>query len=106
MLVHRRAVDLVRRRARPNELAAAPLGAVEGVDEAVARRGDVQAALCTLAGAEREVLELAYWRGLTQPEIATALSIPLGTVKSRTFNALAKLGAALSVAPCLAVLLW
>ena len=41
--------------------------------------------------AEREVLSLAYWGGLTQSEIATALGIPSGTVKSRTFNALTRL---------------
>jgi RNA polymerase sigma-70 factor (ECF subfamily) len=104
-LVHRRAVDIVRRRARSKELAAPPLNAVEGVDEAVGRRSDVQAALCTLSAPERQVLDLAYWRGLTQSEIATALGMPVGTVKSRTFNALAKLGAALSVAPCLAAVL-
>lgn len=103
-LVHRRAVDLVRRQNRfnalPVELAAAePLAPVEGgADEGVelqAARSEVQAALRTLSSAEREVLDLAYWGGLTQSEIATALGIPSGTVKSRTFNALAKLRDAL-----------
>ena len=59
------------------------------------RRWEVQAALATLSKAEREVLGLAYWGGMTQSEIATALGIPAGTVKSRTFSALARLREAL-----------
>ena len=62
-------------------------------------RAEVRAALATLSSAEREVLHLAYWGGLTQSEIATALGIPPGTVKSRTFGALARLRKALSRAP-------
>ena len=93
MLVHRRAVDLVRRQhrfnTRPAEREAAP--PADGFDEAVALRSDVQVALHALSSAEREVLDLAYWRGLTQSQIATTLGIPQGTVKSRTFSALAKL---------------
>ena len=64
-----------------------------------ASRGDVQAALATLSKTEREVLDLAYWGGLTQSEIAIALDIPCGTVKSRTFSALARLRESLSQAP-------
>ena len=93
-LVHRRAVDLVRRERRFDALAIdppAPLAPVESVTDDVARRLELQAALRTLSSAEREVLELAYWDGLTQSQIARALGVPLGTVKSRTFTALAKL---------------
>ena len=94
-LVHRRAVDLVRRQDRFNALANEPdaslLAPVQGLDEDVARRVELQAALRTLSRAEREVLGLAYWDGLTQCQIARVLGIPLGTVKSRTFSALAKL---------------
>jgi RNA polymerase sigma-70 factor, ECF subfamily len=40
---------------------------------------------------ERELVELAYWSGLSQSEIAEFLAIPLGTVKTRTRSALARL---------------
>lgn len=51
----------------------------------------VHRALETLPEREREVLELAYWSGLSQSEVASFLDIPLGTVKTRTRSALARL---------------
>jgi RNA polymerase sigma-70 factor (ECF subfamily) len=51
----------------------------------------VHRALETLPENERAVIEVAYWRGLSQSEIATLLDIPLGTVKTRTRSALARL---------------
>ena len=51
----------------------------------------VHRALEVLPEHERPVIELAYWRGLSQSEIAESLGIPLGTVKTRTRSALARL---------------
>jgi RNA polymerase sigma-70 factor (ECF subfamily) len=48
----------------------------------------VHRALEDLPEREREVLELAYWSGLSQSEVAAYLNIPLGTVKTRTRSAL------------------
>ncbi|MEL6939982.1 MAG: sigma-70 family RNA polymerase sigma factor [Cyanobacteria bacterium J06598_1] len=55
----------------------------------------VQIALKQLSAAERQVLEAAYYEGLSQSEIAKHTDIPLGTVKSRSRQALKKLRAAL-----------
>jgi RNA polymerase sigma-70 factor (ECF subfamily) len=101
-LAHRRAVDRVRREARFNALpdqlgAMAPQIESTGDDVALREaRREVQAALSTLSSVERQAIELAYWGGLTQREIAAALGIPLGTVKSRMFTALARLRETLS----------
>ncbi len=51
----------------------------------------VHRAMEELPETERVVLELAYWRGLSQSEIATSLRIPLGTVKTRTRSGLHRL---------------
>ncbi|MDH4177409.1 MAG: sigma-70 family RNA polymerase sigma factor, partial [Thermoleophilia bacterium] len=51
----------------------------------------VHRALEELSGHEEEVIALAYWSGLSQSEVADRLGIPLGTVKTRTRSALARL---------------
>jgi RNA polymerase sigma-70 factor (ECF subfamily) len=55
----------------------------------------VHRAIEVLPAHERPVIELAYWKGLSQSEIARSLDLPLGTVKTRTRSALARLADAL-----------
>ena len=52
---------------------------------------EVRTSLNQLPEAQREVLELAYFQGYTQAEIAVALDIPLGTVKTRTSRGLQRM---------------
>ena len=94
--VHRRAVDLVRReerrRADPLEPAAEPAGG--SADEAAelrARRETVQRALTQLPEEQRRPIELAYYGGFSQSELAERLGEPLGTIKSRMFTGLKRL---------------
>lgn len=55
----------------------------------------VHRALEELQPREREVIELAYWSGMSQSEVAEYLGLPLGTVKTRTRSGLAKLASVL-----------
>jgi RNA polymerase sigma factor (sigma-70 family) len=95
-LVHRRAVDLVRReeRRRAESLELAPEPTVSGADDDAwlrLQRERVQAALRQLSDQQREALELAYYGGFTQSELAERLGQPIGTIKSRMFTGLSRL---------------
>ena len=95
-LVHRRAVDVVRReqRRRTESLEASHEPGTHGADEEAwlrLQRERVQHALKQLPDQQREALELAYYGGFTQSELAERLGQPLGTIKSRMFNGLSQL---------------
>ena len=97
-IVHHRAIDAVRRRRPTSELPAeedgaltpAPLTMPDVWGEVAGRidAGLVTTALASLPDAQRETLELAYFGGLSQTEIAERTGVPLGTVKSRVRLAL------------------
>lgn len=102
-MTHRRAVDRVR--SVTSEVARDERHAWEAVDregdevwDSVAQQYEVERVrqvMVKLTELQREVLQLAYWEGLTQSQIAERLDAPLGTVKTRIRDALKHLRRAL-----------
>jgi RNA polymerase sigma-70 factor, ECF subfamily len=90
-IVHHRAIDAVRRRRATVELPERDdvpplpmrLPDVWADVSTNLEADEVRAALASLTDVQREALELAYFGGLTQVEIAERTGTPLGTVKSR-----------------------
>jgi RNA polymerase sigma factor (sigma-70 family) len=91
-IVHHRAIDAVRRRRPSSELpdtadasvpAALTLPDVWAEVAADLDAESVRAAMGSLSDVQRQAIELAYFGGLTQQEIADQTDTPLGTVKSR-----------------------
>lgn len=99
-IARNRAIDLLRSRSHQARLREQePL--TSGTDDSrpapsdaadtVGLRGAVSSALRSLSSVQRRAIELAYYGGLTQREIARELDEPLGTVKSRTRQAMDRL---------------
>jgi RNA polymerase sigma-70 factor (ECF subfamily) len=109
MIVRSRALDRVRSRGRVREERWAVLpepSSAEAYDapaapDAFAEQSEerrlIQAAVAQLPPEQRETVELAYFRGMSQSEIAESLGQPLGTVKTRARLALQKLRESLVV---------
>jgi RNA polymerase sigma-70 factor (ECF subfamily) len=102
-ITHNMAIDEVRRRRRrpqkadsedPESVLAAVADSSTDIEEEVwlgSLRETIVEALATLPPAQREAIELAYFQGLTQREIAERLGDPLGTIKTRMRLGLQKL---------------
>jgi RNA polymerase sigma-70 factor, ECF subfamily len=92
-IVHHRAIDSLRRRRATTELpetddsghtpTALALPDIWGDVAANLDRASIQQAMASIPVRQREAIELGYFAGLTQVEIAARLDLPLGTVKSR-----------------------
>jgi len=97
-IARNRAIDLLRSRTHQARLrererlkTGLPDSAHTDTSNAVGLRRDVTSALGALSTVQRQAIELAYYGGLTQAEIALELGEPLGTIKSRTRDAMERL---------------
>lgn len=111
MMARSRALDRVRARRRSREESWDELPEVSGADpladgtaasplaatEEAERREIVLRAVAQLPAEQRQAVELAYFRGMSQTEIAEATGQPLGTVKTRVRLAMQKLRGTLAV---------
>jgi RNA polymerase sigma-70 factor, ECF subfamily len=105
-IAHRRAVDRVRseqaHRDRHARTTAEPAGTQAGPEDSTVDRDDRRravAAMTALPNAQRQVLELAFYDGLTHVQIAERLDVALGTVKTRIRDGLIRLRSTIGVDP-------
>ncbi len=105
-VTHHKAVDSVRRAQRHSARNAGPdmfagIASEHDVESDAwdsQRRDQITTALAGLSAEQRRVLEMAYFGGHTQAEIAQITSTPLGTVKTRTWAAFRNLRNSLELA--------
>jgi RNA polymerase sigma-70 factor (ECF subfamily) len=103
-LVRNLSIDRTRRRDRRGTLAreviahepVAPIESPESLTADAAERAKIRRALASLPEAQRVTLEVAFFEGLSYPEIASRENVPLGTIKSRAARAIAALREALA----------
>jgi len=103
-IARNRAIDLLRSRShqarlREQERLSPQAQSTEAADsgaDALGVRREVVEALRGLTAVQRQAIELAYYGGFTQAEIARELGEPLGTIKSRTRDAMDRLRGLLS----------
>lgn len=104
-IAYRAAADLGRRKAGQAavvsldvDMTAEPADPAAGAreEEQLLLRDELQTALSSLSGDQREILRLHFQEDLTQAEIAERLGLPLGTVKSRVFYGLRQLRTAMT----------
>ena len=88
--MHNKTIDRLRRKGRRPEAALEFAEAVpdnsEDLAESVARQAageEVREALVSLPAEQRRTVEMTYFGGLTISEVASNMSVPVGTVKSR-----------------------
>ncbi|MES1025826.1 sigma-70 family RNA polymerase sigma factor [Gloeocapsa sp. BRSZ] len=100
ILTRSRAIDRVRSRSKAREFfgqwrdSQAQQTATDSLFEQLSQSEqsqEVRAALSQLSDTQRQILQMAYYDGLSQSEIAKRLEIPLGTVKARARRGLLKL---------------
>lgn len=99
ILTRSRAIDRVRSRSKSREFLgqwkySREQDATDSLFEQVSRSEqsqEVRAALAQLSDSQQQILQMAYYGGLSQSEIAEQLKIPLGTVKARARRGLLKL---------------
>ncbi len=99
-LVFRSCVDVLRRRGRRPievELLPADSPAVADISSIVADRELLDLALRRLPPEQRAVVVLHYYLGMSLPDVATTLGIPVGTAKSRHHRSLAAMRAAIDI---------
>ncbi len=102
-LVRNLSIDRTRRRERRGTLARevlpheppASVRDPERLTSEASEREKIRRALSSLPDAQRQTLEVAFFEGLSYPEIAARENVPLGTIKSRAARALAALREAL-----------
>jgi len=105
-LTRRRAIDRLRKREAYGRMEDRLAESTQYDDVSVAHveedvvhsemRGHLNRVLATLPPAQREAIEMAYYRGMSQRDIAAATGIPLGTIKTRLELGMKKLTEALA----------